>query len=163
MFLRLFDVNFDGFIDKKEFRWMTTSELVSWKTIDLVFEVGTFLRWMLATLQAFPAAHVLIGDDLKYAANDPQYAEQRGRLVDCNAKATHRCRNCKTVDFFPAPVQTIAILFSVPEMWPGPQWEARLPGVQGDDFPESGEERSSPEGGTRTGKKSNPKTTFLFI
>lgn len=40
---RLFDVNFDGFIDKKEFRWMTTSELVSWKTIDLVFEVGTFL------------------------------------------------------------------------------------------------------------------------
>ena len=41
MFLRLFDVNFDGFIDKKEFRWMTTSELVSWKTIDLVFEVGT--------------------------------------------------------------------------------------------------------------------------
>ena len=40
---------------------------------------------MLATLQAFPAAHVLIGDDLKYAANDPQYAEQRGRLVDCNA------------------------------------------------------------------------------
>ena len=43
MFLRLFDVNFDGFIDKKEFRWMTTSELVSWKTIDLVFEVGTFL------------------------------------------------------------------------------------------------------------------------
>ena len=48
MFLRLFDVNFDGFIDKKEFRWMTTSELVSWKTIDLVFEVGTiFLRWEL--------------------------------------------------------------------------------------------------------------------
>ena len=89
---------------------MTTSELVSWKTIDLVFEVGTFLRWMLATLQAFPAAHVLIEDDLKYAANDPQYAEQRGRLVDCNAKATHRCRNCKTVEFFPAPVQTIAIL-----------------------------------------------------
>jgi len=35
---KLFDVNFDGFIDKKEFRWMTTSELVSWKTIDLVFE-----------------------------------------------------------------------------------------------------------------------------
>ena len=56
---------------------------------------------MLATLQAFPAAHVLIEDDLKYAANDPQYAEQRGRLVDCNAKATHRCRNCKTVEFFP--------------------------------------------------------------
>ena len=38
-FLRLFDVNFDGFIDKKEFRWMTTSDTVSWKTIDLVFEV----------------------------------------------------------------------------------------------------------------------------
>ena len=55
---------------------------------------------MLATLQAFPAAHVLIEDDLKYAANDPQYAEQRGRLVDCNAKATHRCRNCKTAALF---------------------------------------------------------------
>ena len=40
-FLRLFDVNFDGFIDKKEFRWMTTSDTVSWKTIDLVFEVRT--------------------------------------------------------------------------------------------------------------------------
>ena len=112
MFLRLFDVNFDGFIDKKEFRWMTTSELVSWKTIDLVFEVGTFLRWMLATLQAFPAAHVLIEDDLKYAANDPQYAEQRGRLVDCNAKATHRCRNCKTVEFF--PLRSKQLQFSSP-------------------------------------------------
>ena len=44
MFLRLFDVNFDGFIDKKEFRWMTTSELVSWKTIDLVFEVRTIFE-----------------------------------------------------------------------------------------------------------------------
>ena len=51
MFLRLFDVNFDGFIDKKEFRWMTTSELVSWKTIDLVFEVRTILlRWELFSL-----------------------------------------------------------------------------------------------------------------
>ena len=59
MFLRLFDVNFDGFIDKKEFRWMTTSELVSWKTIDLVFEVGIFSEqltdeWLVAT--AFPGA-----------------------------------------------------------------------------------------------------------
>ena len=68
--LRLFDVNFDGFIDKKEFRWMTTSELVSWKTIDLVFEVRTiFLRWELFSLdftderlfeKAMPSEHLLI-------------------------------------------------------------------------------------------------------
>ena len=86
MLLRLFDVNFDGFIDKKEFRWMTTSELVSWKTIDLVFEVGSFSlmnRWQPKPFLG-EQSQVLIGDDLQYAAaaNDEQYAEERG---DCNA------------------------------------------------------------------------------
>ena len=42
-FSRLFDVNYDGFIDKKEFRWMTTNDVISWKTIDLVFEVNSIL------------------------------------------------------------------------------------------------------------------------
>ena len=37
---RLFDKNFDGYIDKKEFRWMTTSAVISPKTIKTVFEVG---------------------------------------------------------------------------------------------------------------------------
>ena len=37
--LRLFDKNYDGYIDKKEFRWMTSSERFSKKTIDIVFEV----------------------------------------------------------------------------------------------------------------------------
>ena len=101
MFLRLFDVNFDGFIDKKEFRWMTTSELVSWKTIDLVFEVrtifwgGNFSPWisqMNGCLRrqgrAMPSEHILIWDDLQYAkgGNDQQYAGQRGGWI-----AMHRC------------------------------------------------------------------------
>ena len=37
---RLFDTNHDGYIDKKEFRWMTTSAVISPKTIKTVFEVG---------------------------------------------------------------------------------------------------------------------------
>eukprot|EP00090_Calanus_glacialis_P042725 TRINITY_DN75741_c0_g1_i1.p1 TRINITY_DN75741_c0_g1~~TRINITY_DN75741_c0_g1_i1.p1 ORF type:complete len:200 (-),score=57.09 TRINITY_DN75741_c0_g1_i1:71-670(-) len=35
---KLFDKNYDGYIDKKEFRWMTSSERFSKKTIDIVFE-----------------------------------------------------------------------------------------------------------------------------
>merc|ERR1712226_723360 len=35
---RLFDTNHDGYIDKKEFRWMTTSAVISPKTIKTVFE-----------------------------------------------------------------------------------------------------------------------------
>ena len=35
---RLFDKNRDGFITKKEFRWMTTSALISHETIDCVFK-----------------------------------------------------------------------------------------------------------------------------
>ena len=41
--LRLFDKNYDGYIDKKEFRWMTSSERFSKKTIDIVFEVTIYL------------------------------------------------------------------------------------------------------------------------
>ena len=37
---RLFDKNYDGYIDKKEFKWMTTSEIISNKTINIVFEVS---------------------------------------------------------------------------------------------------------------------------
>ena len=36
---RLFDKNYDGYIDKKEFKWMTTSEIISNRTINTVFEV----------------------------------------------------------------------------------------------------------------------------
>ena len=41
--LRLFDKNFDGYIDKREFRWMTSSKLFNKKTIDIVFEVNHIL------------------------------------------------------------------------------------------------------------------------
>merc|ERR1712156_29827 len=37
MAFRLFDKNGDGFMTKKEFRWMTTSALISHETIDCVF------------------------------------------------------------------------------------------------------------------------------
>ena len=37
---RLFDQNYDGYIDKKEFKWMTTSAKISNKTIDIVFSVS---------------------------------------------------------------------------------------------------------------------------
>ena len=70
------------------------------------------------------------------------------------ASATHRMQqklqNCCT---FCLCGQTIALLFFFTEMRPGPQWEAGLPGVQGNDFPKSAEERSSSPGGARTGKK----------
>ena len=39
VYFRLFDQNYDGYIDKKEFKWMTTSAKVSNKTIDIVFSV----------------------------------------------------------------------------------------------------------------------------
>ena len=44
-------------------------------------------------------------------------------------------------------------LNSYSEMRPGPQWEAGLSGVQGNDFPKPTEERSSPPRARRTGKK----------
>ena len=37
---RLFDKNYDGYIDKREFRWMTTSHLFSKKKIDVIFAVN---------------------------------------------------------------------------------------------------------------------------
>ena len=40
-FQRLFDQNYDGYIDKKEFKWMTTSAKISNKTIDIVFSVSS--------------------------------------------------------------------------------------------------------------------------
>ena len=36
---RIFDTNNDGFIDKREFRWMTTSEVISPEVIQTVFQV----------------------------------------------------------------------------------------------------------------------------
>ena len=35
---RIFDKNYDGYIDKDEFKWMTTSDIISKKTIKTVFE-----------------------------------------------------------------------------------------------------------------------------
>ena len=35
----MFDKNYDGYIDKKEFKWMTTSDRISNRTIDIVFSV----------------------------------------------------------------------------------------------------------------------------
>ena len=40
---RLFDKNFDGYIDKKEFKWMTTSDIISNKTINIVFDVNKLI------------------------------------------------------------------------------------------------------------------------
>ena len=39
---RIFDKNYDGYIDKNEFKWMTTSDIISNKTIKTVFEVSTY-------------------------------------------------------------------------------------------------------------------------
>ena len=39
-FFRIFDTNNDGFIDKREFRWMTTSTVISPEVIQTVFQVS---------------------------------------------------------------------------------------------------------------------------
>ena len=39
---RIFDMNQDGFVDKKEFKRMTSSKKISKKVIDVVFEVCNF-------------------------------------------------------------------------------------------------------------------------
>ena len=36
---RIFDINGDGFVDKREFKMMTSSKKINNKIIDLVFEV----------------------------------------------------------------------------------------------------------------------------
>ena len=38
---RIFDTNYDGYIDKKEFKWMTSNKVINNKTIDIVFKVRT--------------------------------------------------------------------------------------------------------------------------
>ena len=38
-FFRIFDTNNDGFIDKREFKWMTTSTVISPEVIQTVFQV----------------------------------------------------------------------------------------------------------------------------
>ena len=40
IYYRIFDKNYDGYIDQDEFRWMTTSDIISKKTIRTVFEVS---------------------------------------------------------------------------------------------------------------------------
>ena len=37
---KIFDINGDGFVDKKEFQRMTSSKKINKRVIDLVFEVG---------------------------------------------------------------------------------------------------------------------------
>ena len=170
---------------------MTTSELVSWKTIDLVFEVrtifwgGNFSPWisqMNGCLRrhgrAMPSEHILIWDDLQYAKGgmisnmqDKEGVGSQcivvGRELALATLATHRWRNCKTEALFP---QTIAQQSNnctppcfLPEMRPGPRRKVGLPGVQSDDFPESGEERSSPQGGARTGKPSLSSKNRILV
>ena len=34
-------LNYDGYIDKKEFKWMTSNKVINNKTIDIVFKVRT--------------------------------------------------------------------------------------------------------------------------
>ena len=52
-FQRLFDQNYDGYIDKKEFKWMTTSAKISNKTIDIVFSVSSGDRYFKNTFDFF--------------------------------------------------------------------------------------------------------------
>ena len=42
-FCRIFDINKDGFIDKREFRWMTSSTVISPQVIQTVFQVLNFM------------------------------------------------------------------------------------------------------------------------
>ena len=57
---RLFDQNYDGYIDKKEFKWMTTSAKVSNKTIDIVFSVSSFKSKSFLLLQIFGNSDVTL-------------------------------------------------------------------------------------------------------
>ena len=45
--LRIFDKNLDGYIDKKEFKWMTNSKKINNRTIDLVFEASLLIIMIL--------------------------------------------------------------------------------------------------------------------
>ena len=77
--------------------------------------------------------------------------------------ATHRWRNCKTEALFPQTIAQQSNNCFLPEMRPGPRRKVGLPGVQSDDFPESGEERSSPQGGARTGKPSLSSKNRILV
>ena len=41
--VRIFDVNRDGFVNKKEFQWMTTNDILNKKKIDIMFKASSFL------------------------------------------------------------------------------------------------------------------------
>ena len=38
---RIFDLNKDGYVDKKEFKWMTTNSKIDHEKVDLLFEVSS--------------------------------------------------------------------------------------------------------------------------
>ena len=102
-------------------------------------------------------SHVLIGDDLQYAAaND--ISKMRNKGGDCNV-GTPTDREIAKLHFFPFVAKQ---LHSSSEMRRGPRWEAGLPGVQGDDFPQSGEERSSSPRARRTGKNGTDVLSCLL-
>ena len=42
-FLRIFDINSDGFVSKEEFGWMTTSKTIGAKEIEGAFKVKYFM------------------------------------------------------------------------------------------------------------------------
>ena len=43
--VRIFDVNRDGFVNKKEFQWMTTNDILNKKKIDIMFKASSFLSF----------------------------------------------------------------------------------------------------------------------
>jgi hypothetical protein len=51
---RIFDVNRDGFVNKKEFQWMTTNDILNKKKIDIMFKVSAWLHhslWLMSSSQ----------------------------------------------------------------------------------------------------------------
>ena len=38
-YLRIFDANGDGFVSKKEFKWMTANKRISQRKVDILFQV----------------------------------------------------------------------------------------------------------------------------
>ena len=41
LYPRIFDVNSNGFVSKKEFKWMTTNERIRHTKVDILFEVNS--------------------------------------------------------------------------------------------------------------------------
>ena len=54
-FCRIFDINKDGFIDKREFRWMTSSTVISPQVIQTVFQVLNHQRYLNDQISTFKA------------------------------------------------------------------------------------------------------------